>query len=137
MSVFVFYAEGGFVEVGLTVGNVHIVYHDVAAVLKGLYYFVDVFLSALRLHFDRAVVEICYTVEGGGILRPIAKADTLNSAFEEKVFSDNLTFICDTGHLSYFFLNRCLLRLGLSSCAHQEDQSFRESASASHLWRPL
>lgn len=56
MSVFVFYAEGGFVGVGLTVGNVHIVYHDVAAVLKGLYYFVNVFLSALRLHFDRAVV---------------------------------------------------------------------------------
>ena len=77
--------------VGLTVGNVHIVYHDVAAVLKGLYYFVNVFLSALRLHFDRAVVEIfypaCYAVERGGILRPVAKADTLNSAFEEKVLS--------------------------------------------------
>lgn len=97
--------------VGLTVGNVHIVYHDVAAVLKGLYYFVNVFLSALRLHFDRAVVEIfypaCYAVERGGILRPVAKADTLNSAFEEKVLSD---YVC------VHFCLRQNVNMSLSSC---------------------
>ena len=131
LSVFVFYAEGGFVRGGVTGGNVHIVYHDVAAVLKGLYYFVDVFLSALRLHFDRAVIEIfypaCYAVERGGIQRPVAKADTLNSAFEEKVFSDNLMLICNVMHINYrFLLRRSRKYLRLNNRVRQVGRSFRE-----------